>query len=138
MKRIFDNLRRQYFPRWRAGRFWKVRSGSYAGSGSNCDCSCRPHIKTIFMDLPKSDPTFVWKLIHEICHAVTTRIVEDDELWAVPRHHAAPFRQRRALSHLRLAGEDGDLAGICETVDLRMVDKALFSYGALDGGTFSG
>ena len=107
--------------------------------------------------------SFPGGLVEQRVHGRVQKRFEEETIWAVACNHTASFHKRRAVPHLRLAGKTAlarllgrpklpatvgsyldlyipffnELAEYCETNDSRMLDKALFSYGALDERTFS-
>jgi hypothetical protein len=67
LRAIFGSVRADLFPRWVAGRHWRVRTGSrsvVSREGGHCDSGSR----TIHVNAGPTDREVV--VVHEICHAV--------------------------------------------------------------------
>jgi len=62
----FSRIRRLYFPKWSAGKYWKVQNGNRRG-GSALTGFCDTKRRIVFVS-DRSDSL----LIHEICHAVAS------------------------------------------------------------------
>ena len=71
LQREFDEIRRQFFPRWARGAHWHATFG-YRSSERDALGHCDLETKTIFVApfLRKQRLARRHTLVHEVCHAV--------------------------------------------------------------------
>jgi hypothetical protein len=77
LEQLFQDMRRDYFPRWRNAAHWKIREGireQWVGTdGETCFSTeagyCDEETRTIWVN-PHASRSLKVVLIHEICHAV--------------------------------------------------------------------
>jgi hypothetical protein len=70
LKKVFDDVKMIYFPRWKAGAEWRVyRNHPRVRDRIGIRAVCLPDKKIIVVKLPNRRDYV--NLIHEICHAVT-------------------------------------------------------------------
>jgi hypothetical protein len=71
LRREFDEIRRQFFPRWVQGGHWRVTFG-YRSSERDALGHCDLATKTIFVApfLRNQPAARRHTLVHEVCHAV--------------------------------------------------------------------
>ncbi len=67
---LFNEVKKTYFPHWKAGNEWTVRRNHPRLRGKILQGICMPQEKTIVIKLPSKKYERA-VLAHEICHAVT-------------------------------------------------------------------
>ena len=67
----FLSIRREYFPRWKAGETWTVHLGFRSGETAE-DGYCDLQARRLYVSRQRTELNLRLVLVHECCHAVTS------------------------------------------------------------------